>query len=119
MSTRIQDLDLPDLVAGTVDDLRDLVEAEAGSLRTHVGERLGELAVTIRSWLIALCVAIVTMMLLGIASAATLTEVIGLPWYASLWIVTALAIGSVVLLVYRARTKRMPETPLQIRSESS
>ena len=113
----VRDLDLPDLIAGTVDDLRDLVEAEATSLKTHVGERLGELQVAIRQWLIALCVAIVTMILLGVALAATLTEVVGLPNYVSLWIVTALAVGSVALLVYRARTKRTP-TPLQIGSES-
>ncbi len=118
--TSVRDLDLPDLVAGTVDDLRDLVELEATSLKAHLGERLGELQVAIKSWLIALCVAIVTMMLLGLAIAATLTE-LGLPFYASLWIVTAIAIGSVVFLVYRARSERPPPVApatLQLESES-
>jgi hypothetical protein len=98
-----RDTDLPDLFKGIVDDARDLVEAQVSSLRSDLGDRLGDLGSAIRSWLIAVCVAIVTAMVLAFALAATLTEVAGLPWFASLWIVTALAIGVVVALVYRAR----------------
>lgn len=95
---------LPDLVAGVVDDARQLVEAQVSSLKADVGERLGDLGDAIRSWLVAVCVAIVTASLLGVALAATLTEVAGLPWFVSLWIVSAIAIGAVAALVYRARS---------------
>lgn len=98
----MRETDLPDLVAGVVADARDLVEAQVASLRTDLGGRLGDLGTAIRSWLIAVCVAIVTAVLLGIALAATLTE-LGVPWFASLWLVTAAAVGSVAALVYRAR----------------
>lgn len=94
---------LPDLVVGVVDDARQLVEAQVSSLKVDLGERLGDLGSAIRSWLIAVCVAIVTTVLFGIALAATLTEVVGVPWFASLWIVTAVAVGAVAALVYRAR----------------
>jgi hypothetical protein len=92
----LRDAPLPDLVAGVVTDMRDLVEAQVGSLKSDLGA-------TIKSWLIALCVAIVTAVLLGVALAATLTQVLGIPSYAALWLVTALAIGAAVALVYRAR----------------
>jgi hypothetical protein len=98
-----RDLDLPDLVGGAIDDARTLVEAQVASLRTDLGGRLGELGVTIKSWLVAGCVAIVTAVLLGLAIAATLAEAVGLPWWLSLWIVTAIAVATVVGLVYRAR----------------
>jgi hypothetical protein len=93
--TDLRDAPLPDLVAGVVNDMRELVEAQVGLLV--------DLGATIKSWLIALCVAIVTAMLLGLALAATLTQLLGIPWYAALWLVTALAVGAVVALVYRAR----------------
>lgn len=95
---------LPDLVVGVVDDARQLVEAQVSSLKSDLGERLGDLGSAIRSWLVAVCVAIVTTVLFGIALAATLTEVVGVPWFASLWIVTAVAVGAVVALVYQARS---------------
>jgi len=98
--SNVSDMDTPDLVVGVVNDVRQLVEAHVSSLKTD----LGDLGTAIKSWLIALCVAIVTTVLLGIAIAATLTELVGLPWYASLWIVTAVAICVVAGLVYRART---------------
>ena len=44
-----------------------------------------------------------TAVLIGLALAATLTQVLGIPSYAGLWLVTALAVGAVVALVYRAR----------------
>jgi len=96
----VSDTDTPDLVVGVVNDVRQLVEAHVSSLKTD----LGDLGTAIKSWLIALCVAIVTAVLLGVAIAATLTELVGLPWYVSLWIVTAVAICAVAGLVYRART---------------
>jgi hypothetical protein len=99
----LSDVELPDLVAGVAEDARDLVEAQVSSLRHDLGERLGELGTAIKSWLFVVCVAIVTAMMLGVAIAATLTEVAGIPWFASLWIVTALAIGIVTALVVRAR----------------
>lgn len=99
----VHDLDLPDLVVGVITDARELIEAEVGSLRHDLGERLGDLGSAIKSWLFVVCVAIVTAMMLGIALAATLTQVAGLPLYVSLWIVTALAIGIVFALVMRAR----------------
>jgi hypothetical protein len=99
----VRDLDLPDLVAHTVDDARALVEAQVSSLKSDLGVRLGDLGTTIKSWLIAVCVAIVTTVLLGVAVSATLTQVVGLPWWLSLWVVTAAAILTVVGLVYRAR----------------
>jgi len=95
----LRDAPLPDLVAGVVTDMRDLVEAQVDSLKSDLGA-------TIKSWLIALCVAIVTAVLLGLALAATLTQVLGIPSYAALWLVTALAVGAVVALVYRARVTR-------------
>lgn len=95
---------LPDLVAGVVDDTRQLVEAQVSSLKAELGDRLGDLGDAIRSWLVAVCVAIVTASLIGVAMAATLTEVAGLPWFVSLWIVAAIAIIAVVALVYRARS---------------
>lgn len=95
---------LPDLVVGVIDDTRQLVEAQVSSLKADLGDRLGDLGDAIRSWLVAVCVAIVTASLLGVALAATLTEVAGLPWYASLWIVTAIAVGAVAALVVRARS---------------
>jgi hypothetical protein len=103
VTTSVQDAGVTDLVAGVVDDARALIEAEVSSLRSDLGDRLGDLGTAIKSWLIALCVAIVTTVLLGIAIAATLTELVGLPWFVSLWIVTAAAIGAVATLVYRAR----------------
>ena len=102
MST-LRDIPLPDLVADVVTDARELVEAQVSSLKSDLGDRMSQLGDSIRSWLVALCVAIVTAMLLGLAIAATLTQVVGLPWFVSLWIVTAIAIGAVVWLVYRAR----------------
>ena len=99
----VRELDLPDLVAGVIGDARELVEAEVGSLRQDLGQRLGDLGTAIKSWLFVVCVAIVTAMLLGTAIAATLTQVAGLPWWVSLWIVTALAVSIVVALVLRAR----------------
>jgi hypothetical protein len=99
----VRDLDLPDLVANTVDDARALVEAQVTSLKADLGIRLGDLGTAIKSWLIVVCVAIVTTLMLGIAVSATLTEVVGLAWWQSLWIVTAVAITSVVLLISRAR----------------
>jgi hypothetical protein len=101
--SNVRDTDLPDLVAGVVDDARELVEAQVSSLKSDLGDRLGDLGTAIKSWLIAVCVAIVTTVLLGFAIAATLTELVGLPSYASLWIVTAIAVGAVIKLVYRAR----------------
>lgn len=100
-----RDADLPDLVAGVIEDARSLVEAQVSSIKTDVGERLGDLGNTIKSWLTAVCVAIVTTVLIGVSIAATLTQVAGLPWFVSLWIVTALAITAVVLLVLRARAQ--------------
>jgi len=102
--SNVRDTDIPDLVAGVVNDARELVEAQVSSLKHDLGDRLGDLGTAIKSWLIALCVAIVTTVLLGIAIAATLTELVGLPWYASLWIVTTIAICAVAGLIYRART---------------
>jgi hypothetical protein len=103
MTPALRDADLPDLVAGLVNDMRMLVELEVASVRSDVGDRLVDLGAAIKSWLIALCVAIVTAVLLGLAIAATLTQLGGLPWYAALWIVTAIAVGSVIRLVYWAR----------------
>lgn len=101
--TDLRDAPLPDLVAGVVTDMRELVEAQVGSLKSDLGDLLVDLGATIKSWLIALCVAIVTAVLLGLALAATLTQVLGIPSYAALWLVTALAVGAVVAFVYRAR----------------
>jgi Mg2+/Co2+ transporter CorB len=101
----VRDADLPDLVAGVIEDARDLVEAQVSSIKTDLGDRLGELGSAIKSWLVAVCVAIVTTVLLGISIAATLTEVAGVPWYVALWIVTAIAVAAVVALVYRARAQ--------------
>jgi hypothetical protein len=101
----LRDADLPDLVAGVIDDARGLVEAQVSSIKTDLGERLGELGAAIKSWLVAVCVAIVTTVLLGISIAATLAEVAGVPWYVALWIVTAIAVAAVVGLVYRARAQ--------------
>lgn len=98
-----RDLDLPELVASTVDDARALVEAQVTSLKADLGIRLGDLGTAIKSWLIVVCVAIVTALLLGVAISATLTEVVGLAWWQSLWIVTAIAIATVILLIHRAR----------------
>jgi hypothetical protein len=103
VTREVRDADLPDLVAGVIDDARSLVEAQVSSIKTDLGERLGDLGSAIKSWLVVVCVAIVTTGLLGISIAATLTQVAGLPWYVSLWIVTAFAIIIVVALVYRAR----------------
>ena len=99
----IRDLDLPDLLVGVIGDARELVEAEVGSLRQDLGQRLGDLGTAIKSWLFVVCVAIVTAMLLGTAMAATLTQVAGLPWWISLWIVTGFAISIVIALALRAR----------------
>ncbi|MBA3540478.1 MAG: hypothetical protein H0T79_12785 [Deltaproteobacteria bacterium] len=101
--SNVRQIDLPDLVVGVVEDARDLLEAQVNSLKSDLGDRMGDLGTAIKSWLIAVCVAIVTTVLLGVAISATLTELVGLPWYVSLWIVTTIAICSVVALVYRAR----------------
>jgi hypothetical protein len=101
--TDLRDAALPDLVAGVVTDMRELVEVQVGSLKSDLGGLLVDLGATIKSWLIALCVAIVTAVLLGLALAATLTQVLGIPSYVALWLVTALAVGAVVAFVYRAR----------------
>ena len=107
-----RDIELPDLVAGIVDDGRALLSASVESLKTDLGSRMGDLGTAIRSWLVAVCVAIVTTVLLGAALAATLTEVVGLPWFVSLWLVTALAIAAVAALVYKARASgRKAVTP--------
>ena len=95
----IRDTDLPDLVAGVVEDARSLVEAQVSSIKTD----LGDLGSAIKSWLVAACVAILTTVLLGISIAATLNEVAGIPWYLALWIVTAVAVAVVIGLVSRAR----------------
>ena len=99
----LRDAALPDLVAGLVDDMRSLVEAEVASVRSDVGDRLVDLGAAIKSWLITLCVAIVTTVLLGLAVAATIAQLGGLPWYLALWIVTAIAVSAVIRLVYWAR----------------
>ncbi len=109
----VADIELPDLVAVIVEDARNRVEllvedtrtrieTQARALGADVGERLTELAAAVQASLIAVGVTIVTAMLLGLAIAATLTE-LGLPWYGALWIVTALALGGVATLVRRAR----------------
>lgn len=103
VTTNVRDAALPDLVVGVVDDMRDLVEAQVSSLKSDVGDRLVDLGAAIKSWLIALCVAIVTAVLLGLAITATLTQLFFVPWFVSLWIVTAIAVCAVVGLVYRAR----------------
>lgn len=100
--SNLRQADLTDLVAGAVDDARNLIEAEVFSLKVELADRLGDLGSAIRSWLVVVCVAIVTSVLLGIAIAATLNE-LGLPWYASFWIITAVAMCVVVGLVFRAR----------------
>jgi hypothetical protein len=97
-----KDIDLPDLVIGIVDDTRELVEAQVSTLRADLGDRLGDIGTAIRSWLVAVCVAIVTTVLLGLAIAATL-QWLGVPWFGALWIVTAIAMSTVVALVVRAR----------------
>lgn len=97
--SKLSGTDLTDLIAGIADDGRDLVKAQVSVIRSD----LGDLGAAIKSWLIAVFVAIVTTVLFGVALAATLTEVGGLPWYGSLWVVTGLAIGLVVALVLRAR----------------
>jgi len=96
------DLELPDLIAGIVENARDLVEAQLGSLRNDLGDRVAELGVAIRSWLIALAVAIVALLLLGLALAASV-HALGASWLTSLWSVTSLAVLTVVGLFYRAR----------------
>lgn len=96
---------IPDLIAGVVDDARELVEAQVSSLKADLGDRLVDLGDAIKSWLIAGCVALVTAILIGVALAATLTEIAGLPLFVSLWVVTAIAVGAVAALVYRARTR--------------
>ena len=98
----VRDLELPDLLAGIIEDTRDLVETQISELREDVGHRVSDLGTAIQSWLIAFTVAIVTLLLLGLALAATLHE-IGLGWFGSLWCVTGIAIAAVVVLVYRAR----------------
>lgn len=115
----VHDLELPDLVAGVLTDARELVEAEVGSLREDLGKRLGDLGSAIKSWLFVVCVAIVTAMMLGIALSATLTQVGGLPWWASLWIVTGLAVGIVFALVLRARANGRKATAPKSESEST
>src|SRR5687768_4779619 len=100
----VQSTPLPDLVAGVVEDARQLVEAQVSSLRVDLGDRLSNLGDAIKSWLIAGVVAIVTVMLIGVALAATLTQVAGIPLFGSLWIVTGIAITAVIGLVLRARS---------------
>ena len=101
-SSSVRDANVPDLVTGVVNDMRELVEAHVDSLRSDLGDRLVDLGAAIRSWLIALCVAIVTIVLIGLAIAASLVQ-LGLPVFAALWLVAAISIGAVVALVYRAR----------------
>jgi hypothetical protein len=103
MTNNVRDADLTDLMAGVVDDARSLVTAEVGSLKLELGERLSDLGDAIRSWLIVACLAIVTTVILGLAIAATLTQVGGLPSWVGLWIVAGLEIAVVVGLVFRAR----------------
>ena len=100
-----RDTDLPDLVAGVIDDARALVELQVSSLKTDLADRLGDLSATIQTWAIAVAVALVAIVLVAISLAATLAEVAGMPWYAALWIVTAISIVTVTLLVVRARAK--------------
>lgn len=101
--TTLADTDLPRLMSGVIEDARDLAEAEVEALRTDVVERLGELGTAIKSWLIVVVVAIVMATLLGVALAATLTELAGWPWYASLWTVAGIAFAFVFALFQRAR----------------
>lgn len=98
----VRDADLADLITGVISDAHDLVEVQVSSIKTEVQDRLLDLGSTIKSWLIVVCVAIVTTILLAISLAATLTQVAGLPWYVSLWIVTAAAGCTVGALIYRA-----------------
>lgn len=109
--TNASDLELPDLLAGIVEDSRDLVEVQLGSLRADLGDRVTELGVAIKSWLIALTVAIAMLLLFGLAIATTIHE-LGLGWMASLWTVTAIAGVAVGALVHRARaTNRAADRP--------
>jgi hypothetical protein len=55
--SNVRDTDIPDLVAGVVNDARALVEAQVSSLKSDLGDRLGDRGTAIKSWLIALCVA--------------------------------------------------------------
>lgn len=106
--TPVQELDLPDLIVGVVQDTRTLVEKQVGEIRADLGERLSNLGSTIKSWLVIVCIAIVTAMMLGLAIAETLTDVVGLPRFASMWIVTGLAVAIVFGLVVRARKETKP-----------
>jgi hypothetical protein len=112
------DLELPDLLAGIVEDSRDLVEAQLGSLRADLGDRVTELGVAIKSWLIALTVAIATLLLLGLAIATTIHE-LGLGWMASLWTVTALAGVAVGALAHRARATSRAATTLTLNPDAA
>ena len=95
-----------EIVEAIIDDTRELVEAHVESLREEMAERLSGLGTTLTSSLLAFSLAIVTAVLLGIAIATTLIAV-GLPIWASFWIVTAVGAGAGMIFVRRAtRTAR-------------
>lgn len=49
--SNVRNADIPDLMAGVVNDARELVEAQVSLLKSDLGARLGELGNAIRSWL--------------------------------------------------------------------
>ena len=91
-----------ELVSGIIDDTRELLSAHADALRLELGERVSTLGAALRSSLIALTILIVSAVLLGLSIAATLVA-IGLPLWASLWIVTGLALASALVVALDAR----------------
>jgi hypothetical protein len=97
-----------EMVAGVVDDARSLVDTQVTSIKTDIDGRLGDLGSELKSWLLAACVAVVAATLFALAISTTLTDVAGLPTWASLWIVSAVAIIAVVVLVHRARLSGKP-----------
>lgn len=105
-----------DLVAGIVDDARTLLAAHLEALRGDLGGHLADLGVALRQTLIAISAIIVTTLLLGLALAATLVT-LGLPWWAALWLVTAVAATTGLALTLSAR--RSPRPALVPRAEPS
>ena len=93
-----------ELVQAIIDDTRSLVEAHVEALREDMSDRLSSLGATVASSLLAFSIMIVTALLLGIAVATTLMA-LGLPIWASFWIVTLACAGSGVALVRRAQRK--------------
>lgn len=99
------------LVSGMIDDARSAVGVHVDALRHEVDDRVAAVGSKLTTMLIALGVLIVAALLCGLSIAASLVA-FGVPLWAALWSVTAVASVLAVAALVRARAKEHRPAPI-------